>query len=357
MEMYVNYFRLALLASALSLTTACSIFSDDFSAEDSDKKHNKIIVPEGLAMANKSDEYKLADGSFKAKGSDNITSPSSVLEIMQGSWVNTDDPHPYKIMLEKPAQVEDFNEFVQNGVNGLVKSRGYKILKSSQDVYQIEMEKQTSTGIWFWKTDIKTERFVYDLHVKILPHGRSGEAFVEPRKLDVLNETFAPKFPIKFRMQQLAVEVLNQFSLELDYQFRVAIQKQRNLNDVSLELTTNSAGDAVISTQRESSLAFKELDDVLIDLGFNIEDEDKKLYIYSLSYDKSSKSFWQTLFGSKHVNQLNLPKGNYEVVLITNIDGVNLVFTDEDGQPLSDAQMSEIFELMLKVVNEENIEL
>lgn len=360
MEKCVKYLKPALLVTVVSLTTACTTvknwLSDTPNVNNTKQNTTTLVVPEDLLAPNKSNEFKLAPNSKTANASEVVTSPSSVLEIFQGSWVNSDDGNPYKIMLEKPQQVDDFNQFLSKGVEGLVDSRGYKLL-SDQSGYRIEVIKDVEVGFWFWKNTVETERFVFDLHTKVQPHGRSGEAYITPVDLEVLSKSNAPKFSKDYRIQQLSVEMLNQFSLELDYQFRVVVQKQQILTDVSLAMTTNSSGDFVISSQREIQHVYKQLEDIIEDLGFSIEEEDKGLFLYSLSYDKNNSSIWNSIFGSDYANKLSLPSGKYEVVLITSIDGVYATFSDEAGQPLSESQVKEIFDLIIKIVKEDDIEL
>ena len=360
MEKCVKYLKPAILVTLVSLTTGCTSvknwLTDTPNVKNTKQSTDTLVVPESLNAPAKSTEFYLANNSKTAKNSEVITSPSSVLEIFQGSWVNSDDSHPFKIMLEKPQQVDDFSPFIEQGVNGLINSRGYNLLNRG-DSHRIEVIKTAEVGFWFWTREVETERFVFDLTYNVQPHGRSGEAFVTPVKLETLSKTHAPKFSKEYRTQQLAIEMLNQFSLELDYQYRVVVQKQRVLTDVSLVLGTNPAGDSVITSQRDILFVFKKLEDVLEDLGFNIEEEDKKLFLYTLTYDKNDKSIWGSVFGSEYQNQLSLDAGEYEAVLVTTIDGVYIQFTDKEGKPLPQSQVQEIYNLIIKVVKEEEIEL
>ncbi|GAB2993766.1 outer membrane protein assembly factor BamC [Psychrosphaera aestuarii] len=356
----MKYLKPAILVTVVSLTTACTTvknwLSDTPNVNNTKQSTTTLVVPEDLLAPNKSNEFKLAPNSKTANASEVVTSPSSVLEIFQGSWVNSDDSHPYKIMLEKPQQVDNFDSFLSKTVADLIESRGYKLI-SSNDGYRIEVVKESEIGFWFWKNSIDTERFVFDLHTKVQSHGRSGEAYIEPIEFQVLSKNNAPKFSKAYRMQQLSIEMLNQLSLELNYQFRVVVQKQQILTDVSLAMTTNSSGDFVISSQREIQHVYKQLEDIIEDLGFSIEEEDKGLFLYTLSYDKNNSSIWNSIFGSDYANKLSLPSGQYEVVLITSIDGVYASFSDEAGQPLSESQVKEIFDLIIKIVKEDEIEL
>ncbi|WP_196492429.1 outer membrane protein assembly factor BamC [Psychrosphaera haliotis] len=356
----MKYLKPALLVTLVSLTTGCTSvknwLTDTPNVKNTKQSTDTLVVPESLNTPVKSTEFHLVKGSKQANKSETVTSPSSVLEILQGSWVNTDDDNPYKIMLEKPTQVENFEQFINNGIEGLINSREYKLI-SNGDNYRVEVTKKTEVGFWFWKREVETERFVFEINYKVLPHGRSGEAFITPIELEKLSDTYAPKFSNEYRTQQLSIEMLNQLSLELDYQYRVVIQKQQVLTDVSLVMGTNPAGDHVITSQRDILFVFKKLEDIFEDLGFDIEEEDKKLFLYTLNYDKDDKSFFGSLFGSEYRNLLSLEAGEYEAVLVTTIDGVYIQFTNEEGQPLSQSQVLEIYNLIIKIIKEEEVEL
>jgi uncharacterized lipoprotein len=357
----VNYLKPALLVAVVTLTAGCTTVKGWFNKVDntpiSERYNKEVRTPDDMKLQRESAEYRLPENTAQASPADHITSPYSVLEILQGSWINNDNPHPFKIMLEKPQQVEDFKAFLEKGAQGFIQSRGYKLLSKDGLTFRIEAVKSNETGFWFWKKKQPVERFVFDLKIGLEAHQRSGQAMVEPISLKVVQPKLASKLAKPHRKKQLAIDMINQYSLELDYQFRVVVKKLRSLKDVSLTIGKNSAGQTVITSQREIAEVYDEVEDILETLGFKIVDEDDTLYIYTLAYNKDETGFWKSLFASDYADKIDLPAGQYEAMLSTSINGVHILFTDEEGKALAEEKIKQIYDLMIKIVNDEELEL
>lgn len=360
----MSYFKPAMLLTAASLMSGCAnfspLFSDDVIEEAPKQTTSELKVPESLSSPTKSSEFHLLEGSRTAKRSEKLTSPSSILEIYPGSWVNKDDPHPYKIIIEKPNHIENLRGFIETSVLALIEGRGYDISKSTSgniDTYRVVANKIKETGFWFWSGETKTELFEFDLVVDTKPHGRTAEVSVNPITYKKLNKERAPKFNSAVRTEQLAVEMVNQFSIELSFQDRLMNQRNNASQRVTLTLGTNSARESVITSQYEIRKVFKEFYDVITALGFNLEEEDDKLYAYTVTYDKDDNSILNRIFDSKYARQLDLEKGTYEVVFMSSVDGVHIAFTDESGTALSEEKMKAIYDLAIKYANEEELKL
>ena len=63
------------------------------------------------------------------------------------------------------------------------------------------------------------------------------------------------------------------------------------------------------------------------------------------------------LFSSKYSHKLNLPTDKYELALVTTTSGVQLKFRDKNSQALDEKTVSEIFELLKAVVEEDELEI
>lgn len=362
MEKCVNYIKPAMLVAVVSLTAGCTTvkgwFTEDDTTPTAERFNQTVKTPEGLTVLQKSEEFKLPEGTAKAEKSDHISSPYSVLEIFPGSWINNDKPHPYKIMLERPQEIEDFGAFINAGLNSFVESNGFEVLKKQSETKAlIKATKTVETGMWFWEKDVPIESFTFTLEYSMQPHGRSGEVILEPVELKVLNQEYAGKVPFDLRKKQFAINMLNQFSVELDYQYRVVVKNNKANADVTLVMGKNSAKQDVITSQRDVGFVFKEMEDVLEDLGFEILEEDKTLFVYTLKYDKNGAGLWSQLFGSEHAYKVDLTSGTYDLIFVTSINGVHMLFTDEEGKAISKEQVQQIFDLIMKIADEEELEL
>ena len=353
-----------MLLTAASLMTGCAnfspLFGDDVIEEAPKQTTSELKVPASLNDPSKSSEFHLFEGSKTAKRSEKLTSPSSILEIYPGSWVNKDDAHPYKIIIEKPQHIDDLRSFINMSVMKLIEGRGYSVNKTNAgnvDTYRVVATKTKETGFWFWSGETKTELFEFDLVVDVKPHGRTAEVSVNPINYEKLNKDRAPKFSAGVRTEQLSVEMVNQFSIELSFQDRLITQRVNASQRVTLTLGVNSARENVLTSQYEIRQVFKEFEDVIDALGFVLESEDDKLYAYTVSYDKNDNSLLNRLFETKYARQLDLEKGTYEVVFMSSVDGVHIAITDETGKALSKEKMQAIYDLAIQYANEENLKL
>lgn len=356
----MSYLKPAVLLTAVSLASGCAnfspIFSDDIVEDAPQQTSAELVVPAKYADPTKSTEFHLAEGSATAKRETSLTSPSSILEIFPGSWVNKDDPHPYKVIIEKSEEIDDLAAFIALSIKELVKGRGYTSTQTG-NTYNIVAKKSVETGFWLWSSETEAEEFTFNINVDVKPHGRTAEISVDPIDYKKLDEANAPKFSAATRTQQLAVEMVNQVSIEMNFQNRLANQRNNASQQVTLTFGQNSAEEYVITSQYEIKQVFKEFDDVIEALGFDIEEEDDKLFSYTVEYDKDDASVISSLFESRYARRIDIPAGTYEVVFMSSVDGVHVTFADEFGKALPQTTMKEIFDLVVTYANEEELDL
>lgn len=353
--------RLAVILAAISTVGGCTTikgwFVDEDSANQRVKANEELVLPEGFDNPKKSNEFTLPPGEASAVDLDGISSPTSVLVLLEKSWVNEDDKHPVKIMVEKPDLVIDFPEFIRNGIDSFARQKRIEIEPVSEETYRMTLPIEVETGFWFWGDDVRAEEFVFNLNVKLQPHGRSGEIFIDPVKYTKLDEELSSPIPASVRQESLAIQSLNDLMLELDYLYRVVVKKEQASFDVTLAMAQDASGNPVISSQQDIVYVWDQMEDVIEQLGFSIEEEDEELHLYSVSYKKDEQSVWDSLFNADYANKLDIESGEYEVVLTTSVDGVHIKFRDKLGNMFSEAQVKQAFELIMAIVKDEDLEI
>ena len=361
--MLVNSYKIAILFTAVTTLSACSTMKNWFSNKDPEQTkleqvndRKELKLPAGYTNPKRSQEFEIA--AIKPTPDDfALTSPTSVLVIFDKSWINEDDPHRAKIMLERPDLIDDLPGFVQSGFDSYASLKSLKVEKVSETKYRVTKPLTVQTGFWFWKSDEVAEEYVFDLNIVFQPHQRSGEVFVDTVSYKNLDPDLAPNIAPELRSSSLAKQTLNELMLELDYLYRVKIKNEKSSLEVSLKLVQDVSGDFVISSQQDIIFVFEQMEDVLDWLGFVVVEEDKDLFSFKLTYEQNQQSMWDSVFNSDVANKLELPKGEYKLELNTTVDGVHIKFRDVANTPLNQAQMSEMFELVMKVVKEEDLEL
>ena len=354
-------FRLAVIAAAMTATTGCTTikgwFVDEDKVNQKIKANQELSIPEGFANPKKSNEYTLPPGEARAADLNVISSPTSVLVLLEKSWINEEDKHPAKIMVEKPDLVEDFPAFIKTGVESYAQQKNVLVEKVSDQRYKMTLPIEIETGFWLWGENVKAEEFVYHLTVDMKPHGRSGEIYIDPVDYTRIDEELASRVPEALRSETLAIQSLNDLMLEMDYLYRVVVKKEQTSLDVTLAQTKDASGNPVLSSQQDIIYVWEQLEDILEQLGFNIEEEDEELHIYSVSYDKDQQSVWDSLFNADYANVLDIESGEYEVLLTTSVEGVHIKFRDKLGNMFSEAQVNQAFELIMAIVKDDDLEI
>ena len=324
---------------------------------EADIQKRGLTVPQELNSPVKSQEFTIPEVKNASDLDRNreITSPTTVLIMLESSWVDSQEKHPAKINYEKLPQVDDLKAFISKGITSLFNKPNAQV-NQNENVFTVETTTQIEQGFWFWASMVDVERMIY--HVELIPqsHGRSISVKVDMVDYEVLKPELMPSYAISQRKASLATQTLNDISLELSYLYRVQIQEQQDGAEITLELAKNISGSYVLRSQQDIKQVWKKVEDLIDELGFDIEEEDKELYIYELTYEKPSKSIWQGLFGGE-VLDLGIADGAYSVSLVSTTTGVEIGFKDSKGNYLSQKQMETIFAESRKIVNEDEIEL
>jgi uncharacterized lipoprotein len=351
----VNFIKLAAVTVVLSFTTACVSFFDEQKNEQTDRK-SALVLPEGFSDPKKSKEYDLPVVESSADTDGEMTSPTTVLVIFDGSWLDEQDTHPAKIKVEKPELVENFANFIDEGIQSFAEQNNLTLTKNANG-YLVEQLIVEDDGYWFIEDLVEVERFSYNVVVNLNEQGRSGDVAIDMLDYQKISQDLAPNHAVRYRKEALAAETLNNLMLELDYIYRVKLLKERASLDITLALVKNVSGNYVIRSQQDIKYVWSQVDDIIEELGFDIEESDKDLHIFDVVYNKASDSIWHRLFSSDYSGKLDIEPGEYEVALTTSTTGVNISFRSKKGTFLDQASMEQLFQLMLEVVKDEEAEL
>ncbi len=351
----MNFIKLAAVSVVLSVTTACTSSYDEQN-QPAESPKSGLELPEGFNNPKKSEEYQLPNVKSTSDADGDITSPTTVLVIFEGSWIDLEDAHPAKINLEKPDLVDDFAAFIDQGIQSYAKQNNLTIRKNDTG-YFVEHLLQQETGFWLLEDIVDVESFTYNIVVDMKSHGRSGSIAIDILNYEKLNAELAPNHAQRYRKEALAAQTLNDLMLELDYIYRVKLLKERASLDITLKLVKNISGNYVISSQQDTKYVWSQIDDIIEDLGFEIDESDEDLHIFDVTYSKNDDSIWQRLFNSDYSGKLDITPGKYEVALTSNTTGVHISFRSSKGIYLTQTEMEALFKLMLELVKEEEAEL
>ena len=338
-----------------SLATGCSLslFEEQKKQVNVENRNNGLVIPEGLDNPLKSREFALEQGDSRQYSK--LLAPNSVLVMLEGSWVDDDDPHQAKIKVEKPSLVKNFPQFIDEGVQSYINNNDLEATKTSTG-YKIKKIYEERVGFWFWSADIDVEELEFDLVIDMQPHGRSGQVYINVANYKVLSENLVADVSPKQRSSALAIQMLNDIMLEVDYLYRVKVKNEQASVDMSLQLIKNIAGNYVISSQQDIKFVWSQVEDIIEELGFEVQEEDESLYVYETVFSKTNGSIWN-VFGSDLAKKVGIAEGEYEVALSSSTTGVDISFRAKDGGYLNKEQMENLFKLFFEVAKEEDAEL
>ncbi len=347
---------MAAVSVVLSVTTACASFFDDKTDEQVEARKSGLSLPAGFSDPKKSTEYELPKVKASSDVDGEITSPTTVLVLLEGSWIDEQDDHLAKIKLEKPDLVEDLVSFIDQGIQSYAKQNNSSLTKTATG-YQATQSLQEEVGYWFFEEFVDVESFKYNIVVNMKPHGRSGDISIDMLDYKKVNKELAPNQSTLHRKEALAAQTLNDLMLELDYNYRVKLLKERASLDITLKLVKNVSGNYVISTQQDMKYVWSQIESIIEDLGFEVDESDEDLHIFDVIYSKATGSLWQRLFHSDRSGKLDIEPGRYEVVLSSSTTGIHISFRSKKGSFLDKASMQQLFKLMLEIVKEDEAEL
>lgn len=338
-----------------SLATGCSLslFEDQKEQTKVENRNSGLVIPEGLENPLKSEEFALQQADTRKYSK--LLAPNSVLLMLEGSWVDEEDPHQAKIKVEKPSLIKNFPKFIDDGVQSYIATNDLQATKTDTG-YRITKVYEEKVGFWFWKTDVDVEELQFDLTIDMQPHGRSGQIYMDVANYKVLSESLAPDVSPAQRSSSLAIQLLNDIMLEIDYMYRVKVKNEQASVDMSLKLIKNIAGNYVISSQQDIKYVWSQLEDIIDQLGFDVQEEDEGLFVYETVFSKSNGSVWN-IFSENLAKKVDIPEGNYEVALSTSTTGVDISFRAQDGGYLNKEQMENLFKLFFEVAKEDDAEL
>ena len=244
---------------------------------------------------------------------------------------------------------------VEQGIQSYADLNNLTISKNETG-YQVKQTITEEVGIWFWEENVPVEDFAYQLTVDFKPHGRSGSVSIDAQGYEKLDQELAPKQSDTYRKETLAIQTLNDLMLEMDYLYRVKLKDERASLEISLSLVKNISGNYVITSQQDIKYVFSQLEDIIEELGFDIEEENDELYVYDAVFEVDQESFWD-FFGTDRSRDLNIEPGEYEIALATSTTGVNISFRLKTGTYLDQPQMEHLFKIFMDIVKEDEAEL
>ncbi|KKO49905.1 hypothetical protein VT06_04755 [Arsukibacterium sp. MJ3] len=332
----VHYWKKSGIALAVSaiLLSGCSVFKADPELR-AKRQPVTLDIPADLATPRQPGKYDIP----VTKGSPGTVtdkSPVLVLATASSSRITDEAEKLARVMFERNDLTGDLLPFLIEQINRFFVSDNVTVNPTGSDNLNFAtdwIKRYRTEGFWFWQDAVLLDEARYAINIEPRPHGRSAvltitllehRYFNEKQKLSVADA--------RDNEVQLLNGLINQVAIA---EIETAVVNRDREPDVALEPGMNNAGEPALITPQSLDVVWSQLEPVLKQLNFTINDINRSSYTYYLSYSKPSRGLWSSLLGQDAPPVLPIADGDYQIVLQRTVAGTAINLLTKDGQPLA----------------------
>ncbi|MGX5174341.1 outer membrane protein assembly factor BamC [Aliikangiella sp. IMCC44653] len=340
------------LVGICSILTACSsIYGDDGLIKDSSyeyleaKQVEPLVLPEGLHQKRKLN-YTLVPqiGEIAAKAPAGkelaLQAPTQILDVLDNIRVNKQSDLPSVFIIDEKAFV------AQSIVNLFTENKVELTKKESQKVIETGWVALDSRGVWLGlagEEDVDEFRAKYRV---VFGEGvQRGELSLHVERIAAqkLNPDTAQWETIPSFWEDGA-QMLNMLIANYDNAAtaREAEARAKAPKGIKVRLAKDDKGNAALVTEVAIEQVWALLPEILPTLNFNINDKDRRLMTYFVSYKPTESGFFASLFTAEKVS-LPLEAGEYQIAVRQLGEMTAVIFSDAQGSPLDIKKLTEMF--------------
>lgn len=342
----------------MSVLSACSGINREQAEGSFEYVDYKTVVPleaaPGLQIPQPATRYAVPviNNTNAEVGKDvTVKAPVQVRPIAEGSRVEEGDTAT-RIFFDDVEDVPNLTENVWQAILQTLAARNIEIAEQQEqsfvltevttEVEQIETPEQSFWSLSDEFDEFETE-FQYRITQETASHGRTTDVKVDLVSFQQRKNGEAITNPPQLVQRAAEATLLNQVIASV-YNIQKQIIDNIATTGVSVELGFSSEGDPAYILGTDFETAWSLTEATFEELGFDVDDLNKTEGRYYLEYQRNTGvmatlAFWR----SKSVAELNLPEGEYEVVLMDTDDQVSLTIEFE-GELVSPELMDLLYE-------------
>lgn len=130
----------------------------------------------------------------------------------------------------------------------------------------------------------------------------------------------------------------------------LAKQRRQQVEPTHIELNQGEGGESVIVFNAGFDEVWKDVNQLLPEIGFGINDKDQSVGVFYTKYG-ANRSFWQRLFGAD--TEISIPTDKYQVQLGDQGESTSLSIFDDDNKPLTADQMTQVYDVLEKAMEKQ----
>ena len=354
----MHYWKKSCITLSLSavLLSGCSVFKDEPDTR-AQRQHVNLDIPADLSTPRQPGKYDIPQING-ATGEVADKSPVLVLATATSSRITDEAEKRARVMLERNDLTGELLPFLQTEIRDYFAAQNIELMATdSQDLsFETDWIKRFRTeGFWFWQDAKQLDEARYAISIDPKPHGRTAIVSVnllEHRYFDKQAEL--SKAAARDNEVMLLNGLINQISVA---EIETAIANRDRVQEVGLEPGLNKAGEPAFITTQSIDVTWSQLEPVFEQLNFTINDINRSVYTYYVSYKKPSRGMWSSLMGREPPPVLPIADNDYQIVLQRSDAGTVINLLSKDGQSLSADTIAAAYDPFVAAIRAAKVEL
>lgn len=339
------------------LLSGCSVFQSE-TVNPQPKQPVNLAIPEGLARPNQPAAFDIPALQSTSPQMVDRRSPSLVLATATSSRLDEEEVLA-RVWFERNELTGELINFVTGQLQQFFTDQSVDLTQVDQDglvFHTAWINRQETSGFWFWKQQNITEQARFALTLEPRPHGRSASltvSLLEHRYLTDKPDINA--LDTKTAEVSLLNQVINQVAMT---EALIARERRVAAPQASLEPGIDTEGNAVFTSNQPLDVVWSQLELLFPELNLSVTDLDRTVFTYYLSYSTPKRGFWRTVTFREGPLALPLADGDYQIQLSRSASGGTVIsWQDQVGQPLAAAMVAAMYDPLLQAVRAAGAEL
>ncbi|GHG70910.1 outer membrane protein assembly factor BamC [Alishewanella longhuensis] len=342
------------------LLSGCAVF-DKTPAENKDARQVTLRIPAGMAVPNQPSAYDIPAISTASTNSGTLIdkrSPTLILATASSSRLEEEEKLA-RVWFERNDYTGDIKPFISEQLQQFFVGQQVRLTQTDETGLRYEtgwITRSRSAGFWFWKSENAVDQVRYAIELAPRPHGRSlsmtvalleHQYFVPGEQLTAVD--------VKANEVNLLNRVINQVAIA---EAKIAREMRAQVAEVSLEPGMDQAGNPALVTSQPLDVTWSQLELLFSELNLTVTDFDRSVFTYFVNYTKPERGFWRAVTFRSAPTGLPLVEGDYQIVLsrLPN-NNTAISWLNKDGQPLSAAEVTALYEPVVAAIRAAGAEL
>ncbi len=354
----MHYWKKSCITLSLSamLVSGCSVFKDE-SDTRIQRQQVTLDIPADLATPRQPGKYDIPQVG-NAAGDVADKSPVLVLATASSSRITDEAEKLARVMFERNDLTGELVPFLQSEIRDYFAAQNIQLTATDSANLSFEtdwIKRFKTEGFWFWQNAQQLDEARYAITVDPKPHGRTAivtVSLLEHRYFDRQAELSSAA--ARDNEVMLLNGLINQVAVA---EIETAIVNRDRVQEVALDPGLNKAGEPAFITSQSIDVTWSQLEPVFEQLNFTVNDINRSVYTYYVSYTKPSRGMWSSLMGKEAPPVLPIADSDYQIVLQRSDAGTVINLLSKDGQPLAADTIVAAYEPFVAAIRAAKVEL